>query len=476
MVIFRDPALRSPVKRKALHIRKDHNPGKGDDMKQRYKDLDHDLCVLAVINAFEDKWDRQDVQGVVNKYGGITRGELMRDVARGHFNVKMEAAHNIAYELEQRVLDLMDGDPDALDLEPVYVRQRRDGMTGKVRDIADLCIFHQIFGHLVRLGLDPLFQARLLPQQHASIPDHGPVALKQQVERYMRATSLHINAALKKDIHHAYQSTQYSVVIRLLQKEIPSARWIFAILEAFARIAPGGHLIIGGYIDAWLFNFVMSYALRYVLGLRKTRRGKSVPLVARAPSYMDDVGLMGRRVADIKSAARQMGKWMEANLGVTWKDDSVLTEFLTVREERQRKKAPTPAGRGCPGLDLGGYVMHRTYTTIRPRIYIRARRSYMRGARSAEATGTINVQRARRMNSYYGYYKHTASAGAKRKYNVEHLQKLAGHVVAYRDREKARQQKRRVNLQNDSDLHHERTAGPRGDRQPPGGRPVRPPA
>lgn len=88
-------------------------------MKQRYKDLDHGLPLPAVLNAFEDKWDRQDVQRVVNKYGGITRRELLADVAAGSFNVKMEAAENIAYELEQRVTDLMDGDPDALGLEPV---------------------------------------------------------------------------------------------------------------------------------------------------------------------------------------------------------------------------------------------------------------------------------------------------------------------------------------------------------------------
>lgn len=317
-------------------------------------------------------------------------------------------------------------------------------MTGKWRDIADLCIFHQMFGHLVRLGLDPLFKARILPQQHASIPDHGQLALKKQVERYLRSDALHINAALKKDVHHAYESTQYGVAIGLLRREIPSAKWIFAILDAMAQIAPGGHLIIGGYLDAWLFNFVLSYALRYVLGLKKTRRGRSVPLVSRAPSYMDDVGLMGRRVADLKSAARKMGAWMEANLGLQWKPGGELTQFLTVQEEHQRKRAPTPGGRGCPGLDMGGYVMHRTYTTVRPRIYLRVRRAYMRAADEVKETDTVNVQRARRMSSYYGYYKHTAAAGAKQKYDVDRLQRLSSHVVAYHARQAARKRKERL--------------------------------
>lgn len=44
--------------------------------------------------------------------------------------------------------------------------------------------------------------------------------------------------------------------------------------EIFKSVAPGGHLIIGGYLDAWLFNFVMSYAIRYLYTLGSTRRGK----------------------------------------------------------------------------------------------------------------------------------------------------------------------------------------------------------
>ena len=40
----------------------------------------------------------------------------------------------------------------------------------------------------------------------------------------------------------------------------------------------------------------------------KTRRGVSVPLVVRSGSYMDDLVLMGRRWADIQSAARKITK------------------------------------------------------------------------------------------------------------------------------------------------------------------------
>ncbi len=34
---------------------------------------------------------------------------------------------------------------------------------------------------------------------------------------------------------------------------------------------PDGVLLIGGYLPCWLFNYVMSYVLRYILSHRKVR-------------------------------------------------------------------------------------------------------------------------------------------------------------------------------------------------------------
>lgn len=48
-------------------------------MKQRYNDLSHDLCVQAVLEAFEDKWLRRDVVQLANKYGGVSYERIKRD-------------------------------------------------------------------------------------------------------------------------------------------------------------------------------------------------------------------------------------------------------------------------------------------------------------------------------------------------------------------------------------------------------------
>ena len=399
-------------------------------MKQRYRELTHELCVRAVLECFDEKWRRCDVLPVVEKYGGVNLGSLMRDFETSSWNVRLEAAESIACELEQRVLDLLDGDKDALELEPVVIRIRPDGMTGKLREIADLCVWHQLSGHLVQLGLAPLFDARMEWGQCASLPGRGQSGLKRRVERWLRRKGLGIRCAQKSDVHHAYGSLHYGVCVELVRREAPSAAWILATMQAIAEIAPGGHLIIGGYLDAWLFNFAMSYALRYVLSLAKERRGHRVPLVIRAATHMDDFALLGRGRADVLSATRKLARWMERELHLTLKPGSIV-EFVSLEEEHRRRKLTRPSERGCPCLDMGGYRMRRSYTTVRGCIWLRARRSFLRAGEEAARTGTMRVCRSRRLGAYYGYYKNSNARKASEKVNADALIRLAGRVTGF---------------------------------------------
>lgn len=391
--------------------------------------MTHDLCVRAALEAFDGKWLRKDVVQLTSKYSGVTYRQLKRDQETGYVFAKLEAAEGIALELEQRVLDLLGGDPDALDLEPVIVRERPDGMTGKIRKIADLCPMHQLAGHLVKLGLAPLLKARIQFGQCASVPGRGQTGLKRRVERWLRKKSLGIRHAKKTDVSNAYGSLTYDVVIRQIIKEIPSARWILCLLDALKRAAPGGHLIIGGYIDGWLFNLMMPYAVQYVLGLEKERRGQKRKLVCRAVTHMDDFGLLGSRKADVVSAARKLARWMAIKLNLHLKLGKE-TDFLSVEEEHKRRKEAKPAKRGCPSLDMGGYQMHRTYTTVRKCIFLRVRRAYLRAGADAAAGRKIPLKRAQRAGSYAGYFKHTASRRAQENLNVKTVKQLCGRTVS----------------------------------------------
>lgn len=397
-------------------------------MKQRYHELTHELCVKAAFACFEQKWHRPDFRALMWKYGGVSDQELRKEEDAQAVNSKLVAMEGVAYEMEQRILDLLDGDPDALELDPVKERPHIDGIKQKRRIIAECCVMHQCFNHLAVQGLMPLLMARILPQQHASIPGRGQVGCKRQVERYLRRKSLGIRYALKLDVEKAYPNTHPAVVLGLLRREIPSARWLLALVEALLAMSPRGGLIIGGYLEAWLFNFVMSYALRYILSRGKLKRGAWQPLVVRLVAYMDDVCLLGRRRANLVSAARQLAKWMRAELGLnlTMGDE---VAFLSIEEEHRRRHLKG-AARGCPGLDIAGFVIRRTYTTIRKTTFLRARRQFLRAGRGMERAGYVPLFRAYKLVSYYGHFTETASRAVRERLRVDKLKSAAAKTIS----------------------------------------------
>ena len=164
---------------------------------KRYLSLNHEMCERAVLEAFDKKWFRRDYLATVEKYGGVSRAQLSSAARVNDWNPRLEAVNGIALEMEQRIEDLLDGETDDLDLDPVSVFYRIDGISMKRRELSNCCPMHQAFGHLAVLGLRPLLQAKLLPYQFASIPGKGQIALKRQVERWLRRKSLGIQYSRK---------------------------------------------------------------------------------------------------------------------------------------------------------------------------------------------------------------------------------------------------------------------------------------
>ena len=223
-------------------------------MPRLWREFDHDVAYLAAAKCLQDKWRRGDVRTFIEEWTGHSRYELLKnEVENGslRFNVKYEILEEVALVVEDMVDGIRRGEDPELD--PVTVKPRKDGGTGKIRDIATLCYRHQLLGHAVKIGIEKLLQARILPTQHASIPRRGQTGLARQIKRMLNR-KIGIRYFQKLDGTHAYASIQYSTVIRLMAEEIPRAGWILAVMRVLAAAAPGGHLIIGGYLDAWLFN------------------------------------------------------------------------------------------------------------------------------------------------------------------------------------------------------------------------------
>lgn len=387
-------------------------------MKQRYNELSHEICVRSVLEALDKKWRRKDILLLMEKYGGVPRSLMLESIKEQNMNLRLEAAESIAYELEQRIEDLINGEKDALDFAPIVTTQRRDGATGKIRDIARLDIFHQILGHLLYHGLEPLLKARITPFQFASIPRRGQNGLVRKLKKSV----WHVKYAVKLDVVSAYKSAQYESVIKILKKEIPNAEWIICCIEAISRIAPDGHLIIGGYLDAWLFNFLMSYAVVYLKSLYKTRRGKRTYTVKELVVYMDDFGLMGDNLHALDQAAYALSCWLDNNYQM-----KIKTGKATRIGERS-------AGKSASGLDIGGYVVRKGIVKIRRSIFRRARRQFLRAAREVDRTGTMSMFRAQKLIAYFGHFKHSNSRKAAENLRIKELLKIGRRVVGYHTR------------------------------------------
>lgn len=398
---------------------------------KRYRKLTKQLCEEAVEECFKGKWRRNDVLTFIEKYAGISRIDIKIDDLSGSKKYKNEAVEAIGLMLLGTVEDLIEYGTEPEDMVPVVIRKRPDGMTGKVRDIALLCIMHQLLGHVEKLMLEPLFNARLLPTQHASIPNRGQTLLKDQARRYFLKESMGISYFRKTDVVHAYQTLMYSVCVDLVKQEIPKARYAIGLLEYLETVAPDGHLIIGGYLDAWLFNYAMSYAIRYLYSLGTTRRGKKIPYVIRCVTFMDDFSLMSGSIKGQERAVKALDKWFRKQQQIELKETTGIVKLLSVEEEKRRRNLQKKAQRGVPMLDMAGYRISRTHVTIRRRVFKRARRQLLRGYRELTQDGTLRRERAQKIISYNSYITQSDSFSLIEKYHVKELMEVADKVNSF---------------------------------------------
>lgn len=410
-------------------------------MKQYYLDFKDDKYIFerAVLECFDGKWRRNDVLSFIEKYAGIPRHEILIDELetkedRAHENehgaIRIEAVESCGLALSEAIYNILENHLEDIDIDPPKIRRRPDGMTGKMRDIALLCIMHQLIEHTAFNLLQPLFEHKLYPTQHASIPGGGQTRLKNQVHKYLRKSGLNIKYAVKTDMKHAYQSIKYEKVIKELKKDIPNAQHIIKIIEFLGQLAPDGHLIIGGYLDAWLFNYMMSKVITNAYELGSIRRGKFIRYAIRIVTFMDDMLILTSSIKAIKKIIKETEKFAFNELGMTLKVETGIIKLLSVEQERSRRNKKG-ARHGCPVIDMAGYKISRSHISIRRRVFLRIRRQFLRAHKEYKETGSISIQRARKLISYNGFIKQSNSQKFVEKYHVVEIMEVAKKVASF---------------------------------------------
>ena len=208
---------------------------------------------IAVVECFRNKRSRKDFQRLLCKTGKITKREIVEDQLNKDFTRTLEAESEVAKMLTQRIINR------DLQLKPIRQFQRIDGLTQKLRDICQESPEQQVFEYIGVYALKPLFRAKILPIQYGSIPNKGGVAGKRKIERLLRKKFHGKVVALKGDVTKAYPSVTVPIVMEMLRRDIGKNKVLLWFLGALMSNYPGNHLCIGGYLPAWLFNYVMSY-------------------------------------------------------------------------------------------------------------------------------------------------------------------------------------------------------------------------
>lgn len=384
---------------------------------------------IAVVDCFKNKRSRNDFQRLLCRTGTITKREIAEDRLSGDLKRILEAETAVAKKLTQRIINR------DLQLKPIRQFQRIDGLTQKLRDICQESPEQQVFEYIGVYALKPLFRAKILPIQYGSIPNKGGVAGKRKIERLLRKKFHGKVVALKGDVTKAYPSVTVPIVMEMLRRDIGKNKVLLWFLGALMSNYPGNHLCIGGYLPAWLFNYVMSYVLRYIYEQAQIRRGKRNRLVYAIVCYADDFTIYGD-VSKLKKAMKKATIWAHDKFGLKIKDIWQFYQVASFDEERENlEERRKGSKKRTPGVDMMGYVVRRKYTTIRGRVFRRIRRQVLRAWEDFKAKGFIPWWRACRIAAYKGWIKHSNSLKFRMKYCFDKLFKMCSYSASKHGKE-----------------------------------------
>lgn len=384
---------------------------------------------LAVVECFRNKRSRKDFQRLLCKTGKITKREIVEDQLNKDFKRTLEAESEVAKMLTQRIINR------DLQLKPIRQFQRIDGLTQKLRDICQESPEQQVFEYIGVYALKPLFRAKILPIQYGSIPNKGGVAGKRKIERLLRKKFHGKVVALKGDVTKAYPSVTIPVVMEMLRRDIGKNKVLLWFLGVLMSNYPGNHLCIGGYLPAWLFNYVMSYVLRHIYEQAQIRRGKRNRLVYAIVCYADDFTIYGD-VSKLKKAMKKATIWAHDKFGLKIKDIWQFYQVASFDEERENlEERRKGSKKRTPGVDMMGYVVRRRYTIIRGRVFRRIRRQVLRAWEDFKAKGFIPWWRACRIAAYKGWIKHSNSLKFRMEYCFDKLFKMCSYSASKHGKE-----------------------------------------
>jgi hypothetical protein len=328
--------------------------------------------------AMTGKLKRKDYSEFIAGYCNLSAKEIRKRArsAISWYPELEQALHWIALDMAARIR------ARNLDLPPVRYSERHDGMCRKVRKIGLMSVMQQLMEHVAVGCMEELWQAKYEYHQYASIRGKGQLKGARAIQKWTKAGKT--KYFVKLDIRKCFQSVTREKAMQWLKRDIGKNRLLLWFVNELLKMHGDG-LIIGSLLSQFLCNYFMSYAYRFVMGLHKERRGKSIRLVNCALFYMDDIFLSGTDRRNLVMAVRRLIRFVLASFGL------VIKATWNVR---RHDDVP---------IDMMGYVVTaKGRLKIRRRVFIRARRIFRRAW-----NGDRRLVTQYRVGAYYGYFKAT---------------------------------------------------------------------
>lgn len=362
-----------------------------------------------VLMAFDDKLMRRAFRELLLGTGCIPverRREGWSITDADVWTATEELSKTYTEEIRQRNVDF----------SPVRQFKRIDGIKLKERDICQESAKQQVYEYILKGALEPLFHAKILPCQYGSIPGRGPVAGSRKIARLLRRKFTGRIDTVQIDGRDAYHSVTTALVLAIICKYCHKNKPLCWLAGAVMSNYPDGVLIIGGYFSTWAFNLVVSFLIRYLMGLEKVRRGLRIRLVLAVVDYADDILVFGY-ISNLIRAMKKATRWAASELGITIKPYWQIHHFEPLAQEKQNRGNRRRETR----IDMLGYVVSRRSTTIRGGVFIRIRRQLLRAWNELQQLGYVPWWRARGLTSRFGWIKWSNSVKLRTKYHVKQI-------------------------------------------------------
>ncbi|GEM_PF-628042 len=346
-----------------------------------------------VYECLDRHYKRHDFKRLLLTVGGISGEDYKRAVKDYDKKPLLKASVNLAKEAVRQIKNR------CLELEPVKIREMADKSSGKIRQIGKESAMQQIFDYIAKRSCEDIWKRRIVPQQVSSVKDRGQNFGVNMIQGWIEADNAAEKWAhkhgtryyrkcryyVKLDVRGCFKNMRLSRFMMFFCRDCGNEAIIWLWRELFRRHRVDGYegFMIGALPSETAAQYIMSYLYRFAMGLHKQRRGKSVKLINHALYFMDDQIYYGSSRRDLEIAVREIIKFANNELGLEIKPSWHISDIDI-----------TP-------LDAMGFVIHADSTvTVRPRVFIRARRAALRYLRH----GRMTIKQARRLCSYKGYF------------------------------------------------------------------------